>query len=85
MRATKSSFEKRHLSKATASAALVASALLLAVSVKPCLAGASGQTTFPSPDDASRALVMLLEGGYESAARVVGRWEGCLARLSGQT
>jgi hypothetical protein len=70
MRDTKSGFEERHLPKATASAALVASALLLAVSVKPCLAGASGQTTFPSPDDASRALVSAVQ---EHDERAVGK------------
>jgi hypothetical protein len=67
MRDTESGFEKRHLSKATASAALVASALLLAVPVKPCLAGALGQTTFPSPDDASRALVSAVQEHNERA------------------
>lgn len=70
MRDTKSGFEKRHLPKAAASAALVASALFLAVSVKPCLAGASGQTTFPSPDDASRALVSAVR---EHDERAVGK------------
>jgi len=70
MRDTESGFEKRHLRKATASAALVASALLLAVPVKPCQAGASGQTTFPSPDDASRALESAVQ---EHDERAVGK------------
>ena len=55
MRGIKSGFEERHLPRPTASAALVACALLVAGSVKPCLAAPSSQTTFPSPDDASRA------------------------------
>jgi Protein of unknown function (DUF2950) len=71
MRDTKSGFEKRHLPNATASAALVASALLLAVSVKPCLAGASGQTTFPSPGDASRALVSAVQEHDERAVEKI--------------
>ncbi|HWS63385.1 MAG TPA: DUF2950 family protein [Steroidobacteraceae bacterium] len=78
MRDTKSSFEKRHLPAATASAALVASALLLAVSVKPCLAGASGQTTFSSPDDASRALVSAVQ---EHDERAVGKILGAGSEL----
>ena len=57
MRGIKSGFEKRHLPRSTAGVALVACALLAAGSVKPCLAGPSSQTSFPSPDDASRALV----------------------------
>ena len=57
MRGIDSGFDKRHLPKRTASAALVACALLVAGSVQLCLAGPTTQTTFQSPDDASRALV----------------------------
>jgi Protein of unknown function (DUF2950) len=67
MREMKSGFETRPFARPTASAVLVAWALLLAVSVKPCLAGASGQTTFPSPDDASRALVSAVQEHDEQA------------------
>jgi Protein of unknown function (DUF2950) len=56
MYATKCGFEKRSLHRSTAGVALAVSALLAAASVKPCLAGPN-QTGFPSPDDASRALV----------------------------
>jgi hypothetical protein len=57
MRGMKSGFDQRHVRRPTARAALVACALLVAGSIKLCLAGPSIQTTFPSPDDASRALV----------------------------
>jgi len=70
MRGMKSGFETRPFARPTASAVLVACALLLAVSVKPCLAGASGQTTFPSPEDASRALVSAVQ---EHDERAVGK------------
>jgi hypothetical protein len=40
-----------------ACAAFVALALLLAATIKPCLAAPQNQTTFASPQDASRALV----------------------------
>src|ERR1700688_143252 len=65
MRGIKSGFEKRHLPGP--SAALVACALLVAGSVKLCLAGQSSQTTFPSPDDASSALVSALQEHDERA------------------
>lgn len=50
MRGIKSGFET-----------LVACALLVAGPVKLCLAGPWSQTSFPSPDDASRALVSALQ------------------------
>jgi hypothetical protein len=71
IRDMKGGIEKRHLPKATASAALVAWTLLLAVSVKPCLAGASSQTAFPSPDDASRALVSAVQEHDERAVEKI--------------
>jgi hypothetical protein len=70
MRGMKSGFEKRQLPRPTASAALVAWTLLLSVSVNLCLAAVSGQTTFPSPDDASRALVSAVQ---EHDERAVGK------------
>jgi len=70
MRGMKSEFDTRPFARPQASAVLVAWALLLAVSVKPCLAGASGQTTFPSPDDASHALVSAVQ---EHDERAVGK------------
>jgi hypothetical protein len=73
-----SGFEKRHFPRPTASAALVASALLLMASVKPCLAGASGQTTFPSPYYASRALVSAVQ---EHDERAVGKILGAGSEL----
>jgi Protein of unknown function (DUF2950) len=67
MRGMKSGFEKRHLPRPNARAALLACALLVAGSVKLCLAGPSIQTTFPSPDDASRALVSAAQEHDERA------------------
>jgi Protein of unknown function (DUF2950) len=67
MRGMNSGFDQRHVSRPTARAALVACALLMAGSVKLCLAGPSIQTTFPSPDDASRALVSAAQEHDERA------------------
>jgi Protein of unknown function (DUF2950) len=78
MRSMKSGFEKPHFPRPTASAALVACALLVAGSVKLCLAGESGQATFPSPDDASRALVSAVQ---ERDERAVGRILGSGSEL----
>ena len=78
IRGMKGGIENRHSSRLAPSAALVAWALLLAVSVKPCLAGASGQTTFPSPDDASRALVSAVQ---EHDERAVGKILGSGSEL----
>jgi hypothetical protein len=61
----KSGFEKRPRRRPTAGASLVTCALLVAG--KLCLAGPSSQTTFPSPDDASRALVSALQRHDEPA------------------
>jgi hypothetical protein len=68
MREMNNEYDKRHLPRPTASAALVACALLMAGSVKLCLAGPSIQTTFQSPDDASRALVSAAQRHDERAA-----------------
>jgi hypothetical protein len=62
MHATSRHFEGRPLYRLTSGrpasrAALMLCALLGVGSVKPCLAGPASQTAFPSPDDASRALV----------------------------
>jgi hypothetical protein len=67
MRGMNSEYDKRHLPRPTASAALVACALLMVGSVKLCLAGPSIQTNFPSPDDASRALVSAAQKHDERA------------------
>jgi len=61
MRGMNNGFDKRRLPRPTVNGALVACALLLAGSIKLCLAGPSSQTTFPSPDDASRALVSAVQ------------------------
>jgi Protein of unknown function (DUF2950) len=65
MYATRYGFEKRRLP--AASAAIAASALLAVGSFKPCLAGPSSQTAFPSPDEASRALVSAAQERDEQA------------------
>jgi Protein of unknown function (DUF2950) len=67
MRAVESKFEARPLRRPTASAALPAFALLLVGSVQLCLAGPSSQATFPSPDDASRALFAAVQKHDERA------------------
>jgi hypothetical protein len=54
--AIKSELEECRWRKPSASAALATFALLLAGFVQPCLARPSSQTTFRSPEDASRAL-----------------------------
>jgi hypothetical protein len=63
----RSGFKKPHLPRPTASAALAACALLVAAPVELCLAGASSETTFSSPDDASAALVSALQKHDERA------------------
>jgi hypothetical protein len=67
IRGMNSGHDKRHSPRPTASAALVACALLMVGSVKLCLAGPSIQTTFQSPDDASRALVSAAQKRDERA------------------
>jgi Protein of unknown function (DUF2950) len=62
-----------------ASAAPLALALLAAGSVKLCLAGPSSQTAFPSPDEASRALVSAAQEHDERAVtRILGGGSGLI-------
>lgn len=60
-------FKKRRLPRTTARAALAACALFAAGSVELCLAAASSQKTFASPDDASRALASAVQEHDEHA------------------
>jgi hypothetical protein len=70
-RGIKSGFEKHRQCRSTARAALAACALFAAGSVELCLAGASSQTTFASPDDASRALASAVQKHDERAVREI--------------
>jgi hypothetical protein len=73
-----SGFEKRRLRNSNPGAVLVVSALLAAASVKPCLAGPS-QTSFSSPDDASRALVSAAQEHDERAViKILGGGSGLI-------
>jgi hypothetical protein len=67
MREIKSEFEKYPSRRPTTSAALATCALLVAGSVQLCLAQPSSQTTFGSPDEASRALVAAVQKHDERA------------------
>jgi hypothetical protein len=67
---TKCVSANRHLPRPTAST-LLACVLLVAGTVKVCLAGPSSQTSFPSPDEASRALVVAVQKHDERAVRVI--------------
>jgi hypothetical protein len=67
----KTEFKKHRLPRTTARAALAACALFAAGSVELCLAGASNQTTFASPDDASRALASAVQKHDERAVREI--------------
>jgi hypothetical protein len=70
-RTMNSSFEEHQFPRSTASAALVACALLIAGKI--CLAGPSSQATFSSPDDASHALVSAVQEHDERAvAKILG-------------
>jgi hypothetical protein len=71
IRGTNSGFKKDRLPKSTAFAALAACALLAAESVELCLAAPSSQTTFASPDDASRALASAVQRHDERAVRQI--------------
>jgi hypothetical protein len=71
MHAANRGSEKRHLRRPTAGAALLVCALLATGSIKLCLAGPSRQTTFPSPDDASRALVSAVQKHDERAVTTI--------------
>jgi hypothetical protein len=59
--------KKHRLPRTTARAALAACALFAAGSVELCLAVASSQKTFASPDDASRALASAVQEHDEQA------------------
>jgi len=63
----KSEFKKHRLLRTTVRATLAACALFAAGSVELCLAAASSQTTFESPDDASRALASAVRDHDERA------------------
>lgn len=67
----KSEFEKRPVRRPTAGATLAACALLLAGSVQLCHAQAKSQSTFPSPDDASRALFSSVQTHDERALKAI--------------
>jgi len=67
----KSEFEKRPVRRPTAGATLAACALLLAGSVQLCHAQAESQSTFPSPDDASRALFSSVQRHDEQAMKAI--------------
>ena len=71
IRGTKSGFEKHRLRRSTARAALAACALFAAGSVELCLAGASSQTSFASPGEASRALASAVQKHDERAVREI--------------
>jgi hypothetical protein len=61
MHAAKCGFERRLLPRSIVTAALMMCALLVAVPVQLCLAAPSGQTTFASPDDAGRSLLLAVQ------------------------
>jgi Protein of unknown function (DUF2950) len=65
--AMKGELEECRWRKPSASAALATFALLLAGFVQPCLARPSSQTTFRSPEDASRALFAAVQKHDERA------------------
>src|SRR5260370_27383531 len=67
MRAMKSDLKACPWRRRTAIAALAIFALLLAGSVQLCLARPQSQTTFPSPEDASRALFAAVQRHDERA------------------
>jgi hypothetical protein len=69
IRAMNSGFKKHRLPKASARAVFAACALFAAGSVELCLAGPSSQTTFASPDAASRALASAVQQHDENAVR----------------
>jgi len=76
-RTMNSSFEEHQFPRSTASAAIVACALLIAGPVL-CLAAPSSQATFSSPDDASHALVSAVQ---EHDVRAVGKILGTGSEL----
>jgi Protein of unknown function (DUF2950) len=64
-------FEKHRLPASSAGAALVLCALLAAGSVDLCLAAPSSQPTFPSADDAGRALASAVQEHDDRAVREI--------------
>ena len=71
IRGMKSGFEKHRVRRSTARVALAACALFAAGSVELCLAGASSQTSFASPGEASRALASAVQKHDERAVREI--------------
>jgi hypothetical protein len=67
MRAMKNQLEKCLWRMPTARVAVATFALLLAGFAQPCLAGPPNQTTFPSPEDASRTLFAAVQKHDERA------------------
>jgi Protein of unknown function (DUF2950) len=68
-----SRFNRQYLRSQTVRPAMTAIALLATGSITLCLAGPSSQTSFPSPDDASRALVSAVQEHHErEVARILG-------------
>ena len=67
----KTEIKQHRLPKTAARAALAACALFAAGSVDVCLAAASSQTTFASPDAASRALASAVQRHDERAVREI--------------
>jgi hypothetical protein len=71
IRGMKSGLVKHRPPRSTARAALAACALFATVSVEWCVAGPSSQTTFASPDEASRALASAVQQHDERAVREI--------------
>jgi hypothetical protein len=69
MRGTKSGLKKHRLPNSTTCAALAACALFAAGSVELCVAAASIQTTFASPEEAGRALASAVREHDERAVK----------------
>jgi hypothetical protein len=70
-RGMRNGFEKHRLPASVAGAALAACALLAAGTVGLCAAAPPSQTTFASPDDASRALASAVQEHDEQAVRQI--------------
>jgi len=71
---------KRQLPRPSAGIALLVCALLGAGSFEPSLAGPSSPQTFPSPEDAGRALVSAVQGHDERAVMTILRGGTSLIR-----
>lgn len=80
MHVAKCRFERRLLPGSIVTAALVMCALLVAGPVKLCLAAPSGQATFASPDDASRALLLAVQDHDErTVTKILGGGSGFIS------